>query len=131
MQSIFTIIVGAVIGLSYAWKVSLVGIACIPLTVAVSRERASTAPSSTADPSRLQAGIVRLKVVVTKDVKNKLSHQQSAQMACEAAGAIRTVASLTREEDVNRIYSEYLDKPQQQSNRTAVWSNALYALSQS
>ncbi|CEQ39138.1 SPOSA6832_00638 [Sporobolomyces salmonicolor] len=77
------------------------------------------------------AGVIRLKVVVLKDQKNKRSHEQSAQMACEAASAIRTVASLTREEDCSAIYSEYLDKPMQESNRVAIWSSALYAISQS
>ncbi|GAA5918154.1 hypothetical protein JCM1841_005277 [Sporobolomyces salmonicolor] len=111
VQSIFTLIAGSIIGLSYAWRVALVGIACIPLT--------------------LSAGVIRLKVVVLKDQKNKRSHEQSAQMACEAASAIRTVASLTREEDCSAIYSEYLDKPMQESNRVAIWSSALYAISQS
>ncbi|GAA5912585.1 hypothetical protein JCM5296_000742 [Sporobolomyces johnsonii] len=111
VQSVFTLIAGSIIGLSYAWRVALVGIACIPLT--------------------LSAGIIRLKVVVLKDQKNKKSHEQSAQMACEAASAIRTVASLTREEDCSAIYSQYLDKPMQESNRVAIWSSGLYAISQS
>ena len=51
--------------------------------------------------------------------------------ACEAASAIRTVASLTREADCSRMYSEYLEAPMQVSNRVAIWSSALYALSQS
>ncbi|KAM0748317.1 P-loop containing nucleoside triphosphate hydrolase protein [Meredithblackwellia eburnea MCA 4105] len=111
LQSTFTLIVGSIVGLSYGWRVALVGIACFPLTIA--------------------AGFVRLRVVVLKDAKNKKAHEQSAQMACEAAGAIRTVASLTREEDCCNIYSNYLEKPQQESNRTAVISNAYYSLSQS
>ncbi|GAA5960034.1 hypothetical protein JCM3765_006142 [Sporobolomyces pararoseus] len=111
VQSFFTLIAGAIIGLVYSPKVAAVGIACFPLT--------------------LSAGIVRLKVVVIKDEKNKKSHAQSAQMACEAASAIRTVASLTREEDCSRMYSDYLDAPMRTSNQVAVWSSALYALSQS
>lgn len=66
-----------------------------------------------------------------KDQTNKKSHEDSAQVACEAAGAIRTVASLTREEECTRIYSESLEVPLRTSNRTAVWSNGLFALSQS
>ncbi|KAK4053219.1 hypothetical protein OIO90_003993 [Microbotryomycetes sp. JL221] len=111
IQSIATIISGAIIGLCYAPKIAAVGIACIPLT--------------------LSAGFIRLRVVVLKDQKNKKSHEQSAQMACEAASAIRTVASLTREDDCNRIYSEYLERPMIESNRTALISNAYYSLSQS
>ncbi|GAA5911249.1 ABC transporter ATP-binding protein [Sporobolomyces salmoneus] len=111
VQSVFTLIAGAIIGLVYSPKVAAVGIACFPLT--------------------LSAGIIRLKVVVVKDEKNKKSHAQSAQMACEAASAIRTVASLTREEDCSRMYADYLDAPMKTSNKVAIWSSALYALSQS
>lgn len=110
IQSIFTIVAGAIIGLCYSWRIALVGIACIPFT--------------------LSAGIVRLRVVVLKDQKNKQAHAASAQMACEAAAAIRTVASLTREEDCSMLYSEQLDTPMRDSNRTAIWSNAFYSLSQ-
>lgn len=66
-----------------------------------------------------------------KDEQNKKSHAQSAQLACEAAGAIRTVASLTREEDCLRLYSESLETPLRNANKKAVWSNLVYALSQS
>ena len=76
------------------------------------------------------AGFVRLRVVVLKDEKNKRAHEQSAQLACEAAGAIRTVASLTREADCLRLYSESLEEPLRTSNRSAIYSNFIYALSQ-
>jgi ATP-binding cassette subfamily B (MDR/TAP) protein 1 len=71
------------------------------------------------------------RVVVLKDQKNKKAHEASAQLACEAAAAIRTVASLTREDDCCDLYSKSLEEPLRQSNRTAIWSNFLYALSQS
>jgi ATP-binding cassette, subfamily B (MDR/TAP), member 1 len=67
---------------------------------------------------------------VLKDQKNKKAHEESAQLACEAAGAIRTVASLTREDDCTRIYSHALEGPLKKSNRTALYSNLLYAFSQ-
>jgi ATP-binding cassette, subfamily B (MDR/TAP), member 1 len=79
----------------------------------------------------VSTGYIRLRVVVLKDKRNKKAHEASAQLACEAAGAIRTVASLTREEDCLRLYSASLDAPLRESNRNAVWSNGLYALSQS
>jgi ATP-binding cassette subfamily B (MDR/TAP) protein 1 len=71
------------------------------------------------------------RVVVLKDQVNKGAHADSAQIACEAAGAIRTVASLTREEDCCRLYGLNLQETLQRSNRAALWSNALYAFSQS
>ncbi|BGP40022.1 hypothetical protein JCM10450v2_004002 [Rhodotorula kratochvilovae] len=110
VQNVFTLVSGAIVGLCFSWKIALVGIACIPLT--------------------LSAGILRLRVVVLKDEQNKKSHGASAQVACEAASAIRTVAALTREEDCLRLYSEELDAPMRESNRVAIWSNAFYSLAQ-
>jgi ATP-binding cassette, subfamily B (MDR/TAP), member 1 len=110
VQSASTLIVGMIIGIAFAWKLGLVGLACVPLVIS--------------------AGYVRLQVVVLKDQKNKKAHEASAQLACEAAGAIRTVASLTREDDCLRLYSESLEGPLQESNRTAVWSNLLFAITQ-
>ncbi|KAB5595943.1 Leptomycin B resistance protein pmd1 [Ceratobasidium theobromae] len=111
VQSIACLIGGSVIGLAYGWKLALVAIACIPLVVS--------------------AGYIRLRVVVLKDQSNKASHEESAQVACEAAGAIKTVASLTREQDCCDNYSKSLEGPLQRSNRSALYSNAFYALSQS
>jgi ATP-binding cassette subfamily B (MDR/TAP) protein 1 len=77
------------------------------------------------------ANTIRSKrVVVMKDQTNKLAHEHSAQLACEAAGSIRTVASLTREDDCLNLYSRSLDVPLRKSSRTAIWSNLLFAFSQ-
>ena len=70
-------------------------------------------------------------VVVLKDQANKKAHEDSAQLACEAAGSIRTVAALTREDDCLRLYSESLEEPLRKSNRTAIWSNLLFSFTQS
>ncbi|KZW01505.1 multidrug resistance protein 1 [Exidia glandulosa HHB12029] len=110
-SSFSTLIVGSVIGLAYGWKLALVAIACIPFV--------------------LFGGYVRLRVVVLKDQINKKLHEQSAQLACEAAGAIRTVASLVREDDCCDLYSQSLEVPLQQSNRATLRSTALFALTQS
>ncbi|THH28698.1 hypothetical protein EUX98_g5479 [Antrodiella citrinella] len=111
VQSVSTLIGGFIVGCAFAWQLGLVGIACTPLLVS--------------------AGYIRLRVVVLKDQQNKKSHESSAQLACEAAASIRTVASLTREEDCCNIYSESLEEPLRISNRSAIWSNLVYALSQS
>ncbi|KAF6757403.1 multidrug resistance protein 1 [Ephemerocybe angulata] len=110
VQAIATVIAGSVLGLVFIWKLGLVGIACTPIVIST--------------------GYIRLRVVVLKDQANKKAHDESAQLACEAAGSIRTVASLTREADCLRLYSESLDIPLKKSNRTAIWSNGLYSLSQ-
>ena len=61
---------------------------------------------------------------------NKKAHADSAQLACEAAGSIRTVASLTREADCLALYSKSLEAPLKRSNRSAALANLLYAFSQ-
>ncbi|KAF8158097.1 P-loop containing nucleoside triphosphate hydrolase protein [Crassisporium funariophilum] len=110
VQSIATLIAGSILGLAFIWKVALVGIACTPLLVST--------------------GYIRLRVVVLKDQANKKAHEDSAQLACEAAGSIRTVAALTREDDCLALYSESLEGPLRASNKTAFWSNMLYSFSQ-
>lgn len=69
-------------------------------------------------------------MVTLKDAQNKKIHASSAHLASEAAGSIRTVAALTREDDCNAIYSRSLEEPLRNNNRTAIKSQALYALSQ-
>ena len=78
----------------------------------------------------VQAHVDMQRVVVLKDQANKKAHEESAQLACEAAGSIRTVASLTREDDCIRLYSSRLEETLHKSNRTALWSNLLYAFTQ-
>ena len=70
------------------------------------------------------------RVVVLKDEQNKKAHSSSAQLACEAAASIRTVASLTREDDCCKIYADSLEEPLCRSTRAAFWGNLIFALSQ-
>ncbi|KAI6041410.1 ste6-like protein [Pisolithus marmoratus] len=111
IQAVTTLIGGSAISLAYGWKPAFVGIACVPFV--------------------LFAGFIRLRVVGLKDQQNKAAHEDSAKLACEAAGAIRTVASLTREDDCLKLYSSSLDEPLRNSARSAIWSNLVYAFSQS
>jgi ATP-binding cassette subfamily B (MDR/TAP) protein 1 len=110
LQAFITLVGGAIVGLAYGPLLALIGIACIPLIIG--------------------SGYIRLRVVVNKDEQTKKWHAGSAQLASEAAAAVRTVASLTREDDVERIYSKSLEEPMRVSNRTALGSQALYAASQ-
>ncbi|KAG8902524.1 GTPase-activating protein [Tulasnella sp. 408] len=80
--------------------------------------------------SSFPPGTIRLRVELLKDQTNKAAHEESAQLACEAAGAVRTFQSLTREEDCFQEYSRSLDEPLRRSNKSAVWSTGLFALSQ-
>ncbi|KDN46982.1 P-loop containing nucleoside triphosphate hydrolase protein [Tilletiaria anomala UBC 951] len=110
IQSIATLICGFIIALAYGWKLALVCIACVPAT--------------------LSAGIMRLRLVVLKDAKIKKAHEKAAQKACESAANIRTVASLTREDDSLRVYSEELKWPARVVRKTAFLGNILFAVSQ-
>ncbi|TIA94651.1 hypothetical protein E3P92_04141 [Wallemia ichthyophaga] len=110
IQSISCLVFGVAVGIGYSPILALVATACIPLTLA--------------------AGISRLKIVVTKDEKNKKSYAESSQRACESAGAIRTVASLTREDQALGEYEELLQYPLRNSIRTSLWSSAVYGISQ-
>ncbi|KAK7461381.1 hypothetical protein VKT23_008560 [Stygiomarasmius scandens] len=111
VQTASNLVAGTVVGLIFTWKIGLIALACTPLLVTT--------------------GYIRLRVVVLKDQANKKEHAASAQLACEAAGAIRTIASLTREDDCLDLYSKSLEEPLKKSNRTAIFSNGLYALSSS
>ncbi|GAA5852935.1 hypothetical protein JCM8547_004740 [Rhodosporidiobolus lusitaniae] len=111
VEAFATVLVGCIVGLCYAPRVSAVGIATLPLL--------------------LCTGYIRLKVVVLKDETNKVIYAKSSQMAGEAVASSRTVAALTREEDCCAIYSEYLDEPVRTAKRSSVFSNGLYALSSS
>ncbi|WVQ85989.1 hypothetical protein IAT38_008157 [Cryptococcus sp. DSM 104549] len=109
-QSAVTLVGGCIVGLCYAPLLALVGIACIPILIS--------------------GGWLRLKVVVLKDERLKAMHSSSAHLASEAAGAVRTVASLTRENDVSRIYGAALQEPMRMNFRTSIKSQGLYALTQ-
>jgi ATP-binding cassette subfamily B (MDR/TAP) protein 1 len=127
VQNVFTLIAGCMcvspplvkcrtslhrcsIGLVFLPKLAAVGIAVIPFSLA--------------------AGITRLYFVVLSEKNQKTAHQESAQLATEGTAAIRTVASLTREDDALRIYSEKLDQAAAYTFKTAIYSNALYSISQ-
>ncbi|KAI0060427.1 P-loop containing nucleoside triphosphate hydrolase protein [Artomyces pyxidatus] len=110
VQSTTTVIAGSIIGLIFYWKLALVAIATMPLL--------------------LSSGYIRMLVLVARDQDSKRAHQESAQLACEAAAAVRTVASLRREGDCCRAYTKCLEEPLKLSNRTSMVSNFIYAASQ-
>lgn len=66
-----------------------------------------------------------------KDETNKKAHEESAQIACEGAGAIRTVASLKREDGFYQEYCDSLEQPLRRAVRSALWGSALFGLTQS
>ncbi|KAJ5959584.1 multidrug resistance protein 1 [Penicillium vulpinum] len=108
---ITTLVASCAIGLAVGWKLSLVCISTIPLLLA--------------------CGYLRLAMLVRIEREKKRAYEDSASYACEATSAIRTVASLTREDDICSHYHEQL----LWQGRSLVWSvlksSILYAASQS
>ena len=110
VSNVFTLISGIVIGLAFLPKLAAVGIAMVPIA--------------------LSAGLTRLYFVVMSEKQQKEAHQDSAQLACEGAAAIRTVASLTREDEALAAYSERLGAAAGFTYKTAIFSNGFYSLAQ-
>lgn len=69
--------------------------------------------------------------MVLKDQSNKAAHEGSAQIACEGAGAIRTVASLKREDGFYQEYSDSLEFPLRKALRSAWVGGSLFGMTQS
>ncbi|KAF5873575.1 putative leptomycin b resistance protein pmd1 protein [Botrytis fragariae] len=106
-----TLIAACALSLAIAWKLALVCIATIPVL--------------------LGCGFFRFWLLARFQQRAKKAYEKSASYACEATGAIRTVASLTREEDVLAHYTDSLKAQEQSSLRSILKSSLLYAASQS
>lgn len=106
-----TLVAACAIGLAVGWKLSLVCISTIPILLA--------------------CGFFRLSMLVRFEKEKKKAYEQSASYACEATSAIRTVASLTREDDVWNHYHEQLLGQGRKLVMSILKSSVLYAASQS
>ncbi|KAK4456597.1 P-loop containing nucleoside triphosphate hydrolase protein [Cladorrhinum samala] len=106
-----TLIAACTVALSLGWKLALVCIATMPVVIG--------------------CGFFRFWILAHFQRRSKRAYATSASFASEAITAIRTVASLTREEDVLRIYKESLAVQQRASLRSVLKSSLLYAASQS
>ncbi|KAL7929998.1 P-loop containing nucleoside triphosphate hydrolase protein [Trichoderma chlorosporum] len=106
-----TLIAAIVLSVSIGWKLSLVCTSCIPIL--------------------LGCGFFRFWLLAHFQRRSKAAYAASATFASEAISAIRTVAALTREEDVLKLYHDSLVAQQQRSLRSVLKSSLLYAASQS
>ena len=93
------------------WKLALVCTATIPILLA--------------------CGFLRFWMLARFQDRAKRAYEGSASYACEATGAIRTVASLTREGDVWEHYHQELVEQRKRSLSSILKSSLLYAASQS
>ncbi|KAI1661901.1 P-loop containing nucleoside triphosphate hydrolase protein [Daldinia decipiens] len=106
-----TLISAMIVALVFNWKLSLVCIATVPLL--------------------LGCGFFRFYMLAHFQRRSRTAYEQSATYASEAISAIRTVASLTREDDVMSQYRKSLAIQQRASLISVLKSSLLYATSQS
>lgn len=106
-----TLIAAMVVSLAIAWKLALVCISTIPVL--------------------LGCGFFRFWLLAQFQQRAKKAYESSASYACEATSAIRTVASLTREHDVLKNYTDALNSQEKASLHSVLRSSLLYAASQS
>ena len=81
-------------------------------------------------PVLLACGYLRFWMLARFHNRAKSAYESSASFACEATAAIRTVASLTREEDVWEHYHQKLVDQERKSLTSVLRSSTLYAGSQ-
>ncbi|CAG8680719.1 40345_t:CDS:2 [Gigaspora margarita] len=110
LQVVATIIACVIVGLVTGWKLTLVCLCAIPLLVG--------------------SGALRMKMQNGFQQKTKKAYEHSAQIACEGAANIRTVAALTREEDLWNIYHNLLNEPMRQGFNNAFLSSTTFAFAQ-
>lgn len=99
-----------IIALSLGWKLALVCISVVPVL--------------------LSCGFLRFYMLARFQQRSKKAYESSANYACEATSAIRTVASLTRERDVWEQYHMQLEGQGKKSLVSVLKSSLLYASSQ-
>lgn len=111
LNVVTTLVAAFVLSIAIGWKLALVCIATVPIVLA--------------------CGFLRFFMLTRFQERAKRGYEKSASYACEATSAIRTVASLTRENDVWDNYHQQLVDQGQKSIRSILKSSSLYAASQS
>ncbi|CRK21494.1 hypothetical protein BN1723_017932, partial [Verticillium longisporum] len=106
-----TLVAALALSIAIGWKLALVCAATIPLLIG--------------------CGFFRFWILAHFQRRSKAAYSSSASFASEAISAIRTVASLTREQDVLDMYKKSLAEQQRRSLRSVLKSSSLYAGSQS
>lgn len=111
LNLITTIIAAITISCITGWKLGLVCSATIPVL--------------------LLCGFFRFWVLARCQYRAGKVYQASASLACEAVSAVATIASLTREQDVWKIYHKMLRAQLKKNLQSTLQISLLYAASQS
>ncbi|KAI9837523.1 MAG: GTPase-activating protein [Sarea resinae] len=106
-----TLVASVAISVAIGWKLALVCTATMPIL--------------------LGCGFFRFWILARFQEQAKKAYEGSASYACEATSAIRTVASLTRENDVWEHYHQSLVDQGAKSLKSVIRSSTLYAASES
>lgn len=110
LSAITTIVCALCIACGIKWKLGLV--------------------CATAMPFLVCCGFLRFWAVSQFSIRAQRAYAASAAYACEATAAIRTIASLTREDEVWEMYHSMLVIQTSKSLRSILGSSALYGCSQ-
>jgi ATP-binding cassette subfamily B (MDR/TAP) protein 1 len=110
LNAITTIVVALVLACAISWKLGLVCACAMPVLIC--------------------CGYLRFEMLGRFVRHSRVAYQDSASYACEATAAIRTVASLTREDEVLETYRSMLLNQISQSLKSSLQSSLLYGASQ-
>ncbi|KAI9884071.1 MAG: GTPase-activating protein [Watsoniomyces obsoletus] len=109
LTSVMTLVSSVILAIAVGWKLGLATTATTPIL--------------------LGTGFLRFWMLAKLEERAKSAYAGSAGYACEATSAIRTVASLTREQDVWNEYHLSLVAQQKKSLRSNAVSSSLYSAS--
>ncbi|KAH8671487.1 abc transporter [Xylariales sp. PMI_506] len=111
LMMLTTLLFSTTISIVIGWKLALVCMSTIPVLLA--------------------CGFLRVWMLAYFQRRSKAVYAMSATFASEMISSIRTVASLTGEQDIIKQYRDFLAVQQRQSFVSVLLSSALYAASQS
>ncbi|XP_042391237.1 ABC transporter B family member 4-like isoform X2 [Zingiber officinale] len=109
VENITTLVAGLLIAFLANWQLSLIILALVPLLVL--------------------NGFVQMKFVKGFSKDAKIMYEEASQVANDAVGSIRTVASFSAEEKVMQIYKQKCEGPMSKGIRQGIVSGAGFGLS--
>ena len=110
IQSISALLIALILSLSFSWRISLVILGCIPILCF--------------------SAFMETKFSVGFAAESEELYRSSMQILSESVKNFRTVASFSGEDRVLKMYSESLNKPLAQSQRSAIVIGFLFGFSQ-
>jgi len=97
------LVIAIVMTLCIAWKMALVCIAVVPLLLGV--------------------GLMELNVLAKFEEKHENAFNQSVSISVEAINSIKTIASLSLEDETLAVYRRTLSGPRRETTQISLWAN--------